>query len=222
MSHYSKQTSRVWSALLGVVLLSLGPLLAGCGDDYLALVVVTPGTAAVSPGGQVAFSAAVIGLDDKSVDWAVNGVVGGDESCGTISEDGLYTAPAQVPEGATVTITATCCADASVHGDASVTIVTSITVEMEDFLTFYDDGGSKSGIVTCSGASGGKAVEGFDVVGDYMTFQVSFEVPGRYSAALRQAAPYGAHNQVEMSLEGAGPDGSDQEALFDIEGEGIT
>jgi hypothetical protein len=222
MRHRHRSTSWVRIALLTLLVASPAGIVTGCADDYLAIVAVSPSSVNVSPGGQVEFSAAVVGIEDKTVNWAVNEVIGGNETFGTISEDGLYTAPAQIPEGAGVKIRAMCAGDASVYGEASVTIVSSITIEMEDFLTSHDEGGVSIRRLGCSGASGGTAVEGFDVIGDYITFQVTLEVPGRYSATLRQAAPLGAHNQVKMTLEGAGTDGSDQEALFDIEGLGIT
>lgn len=222
MRHCHRNSSWVRIALLPLFVASLAGIVTGCGDDYLAIVAVSPSSVNLSPGGQAQFSAAVVGIEDKTVDWAVNEIIGGNETIGTISEEGLYTAPSQIPEGASVRIMAMCAGDASVYGEASVTIVSSITVEMEDFVTSHDEGGVSIRTLGCSGASGGAAVEGFDVVGDYITFQVTFEVPGRYSAVLRQAALLDAHNQVKMTLEGAGVDGSDQEALFEIEGLGIT
>jgi len=45
------------------------------------------------------------GLDD-TFEWYVNGVAGGNSILGTVSADGEYTAPAQVPSPSTVTVTA--------------------------------------------------------------------------------------------------------------------
>ena len=59
---------------------------------------------------------------DSSVTWAVNGIVGGDATVGTISIGGNYEAPAAVPSPATVTVTATSIEDPTKSGSAEVTI----------------------------------------------------------------------------------------------------
>jgi hypothetical protein len=221
--HYKKTSSARIILLLPVVIALLAGSFTGCSDDYLAIVAVSPANVGVVPGGQIQFGAAVVGLEDKSVKWAVNGKEGGDEVYGTISEDGLYTAPTEIPVEPTVEITAACAGDQSVHGSASATIVGTITVEMEDFITSYDEeGGTTIRTLTCSGASGNLVVEGFDKAGDQLGFNVFFEVPGWYAASLRQAAVHGAHNEIKVMVQGAGPDGSDQEAAFDVVGQGIT
>lgn len=53
----------------------------------------------------------VTGTDDRRVTFAVNGVIGGDETLGTIDAAGLYAAPSMVPSPAQVSITATLMAD---------------------------------------------------------------------------------------------------------------
>ena len=223
MRHRRKRTPSVRIVLLlPVVIALLAGSFTGCGDDYLAIVAVSPSSVGVVPGGQIQFGAAVVGLKDKSVKWAVNDVEGGGPLYGTISEDGLYTAPTHVPNEPTVKITATCVGDQSLHGSALATIVGTITVEMEDFLTSYDEGGYDIRILSCAGASGNLVVEGFDAVGDQLTFNVNFEVAGRYAASLKQAAVTGAHNEIKLTVERAGPGGSDQEASFDVVGQGIT
>jgi len=57
--------------------------------------------------------------------WSVNGVVGGNASVGTISNSGLYTAPAALPNPNSVKITA---AEGSDSGDASITLENPIPV----------------------------------------------------------------------------------------------
>jgi hypothetical protein len=91
-------------------------------------VTVTPGTATVSRGAAQAFTAAVSGLDDQTVVWEVNGVRGGDAVHGLISLEGVYVAPTNVPNPATVTITATALTDATKSGTATVTIQTGSAV----------------------------------------------------------------------------------------------
>lgn len=43
---------------------------------------------------------------DSHVEWTINGVIGGNETVGTISRSGLYTAPAEVPASGNVTVIA--------------------------------------------------------------------------------------------------------------------
>ena len=68
------------------------------------------------------FTATVTSTGNKNVTWDVNGVAGGTATVGTISSSGLYTAPAQVPSPAEVTINATSMADPTKSDSANVTI----------------------------------------------------------------------------------------------------
>ena len=68
------------------------------------------------------FTATVTSTSNKNVTWDVNGVAGGTATVGTISSSGLYTAPAQVPSPAEVTINATSMADPTKSDSANVTI----------------------------------------------------------------------------------------------------
>src|SRR5208282_3735581 len=60
--------------------------------------------------------------------WSVNGVTGGSTQAGTISADGLYMAPGDLPPGGTVQVTATSHADSSKFSTASVIISSDISV----------------------------------------------------------------------------------------------
>ncbi len=68
------------------------------------------------------FSATVTGALNTAVAWQVNGVTGGNATVGTVSTSGLYTAPAAVPNPASVTVTAVSQADATQSASASVTV----------------------------------------------------------------------------------------------------
>ena len=65
-----------------------------------------------------------------TVRWSVNGIVGGTPLVGTISPSGMYTAPSQVPNPPTVSVTATSVNDSSVTATAVVTIVNAIEVSI--------------------------------------------------------------------------------------------
>jgi hypothetical protein len=86
---------------------------------------VAPATATVPAGGTQQFTATIQGVANTAVTWQVNGTAGGSASLGTISTDGLYTAPLAIPPTGTVTITAVAQADTSQTASATVTIVFS-------------------------------------------------------------------------------------------------
>jgi hypothetical protein len=62
--------------------------------------------ASVPPGTQVPFTAVVTGSPNQGVTWEVNQVIGGNTAYGTITNNGVYTAPAVVPSNPNVIITA--------------------------------------------------------------------------------------------------------------------
>ena len=84
---------------------------------------VTPPSVTPRVNGRVAFVATEAGAPVTAVRWAVNGLTGGDAAIGTISTDGIYTAPAIVPVPPTVTITATPDHDGAPSAAALVTVV---------------------------------------------------------------------------------------------------
>ncbi len=85
---------------------------------------VTPNTGMVFTGGQLQFSAVITGTANLGVNWAV---VGG-ASSGTITNTGLYTAPAVVPNPTTISVTGTSQADLTKSDTSLVTIVTTPAV----------------------------------------------------------------------------------------------
>src|SRR5437016_4923274 len=78
------------------------------------------------------FTATVLNTSNTAVTWQVSGVTGGNATVGTISSSGLYTAPAVVPNPATVTVTAVSQADPTKSASAQVTntptAVVSVTI----------------------------------------------------------------------------------------------
>lgn len=82
-----------------------------------------PETASVqAQGGTQAFTATLINASDPGITWAVNGITGGNASLGTISTTGVYTAPAAVPAGGSVTVMALATADSSAFASTQVAI----------------------------------------------------------------------------------------------------
>lgn len=81
---------------------------------------IAPKMATVVTGGTRTFVAT-----GAAVTWQVNGIAGGNPTVGTIDGNGVYTAPAQVPSPAVVTVTAVATADSTQSASAQVTIVSS-------------------------------------------------------------------------------------------------
>jgi len=92
------------------------------------VVTISPTQAQVQTGKQVQFTATVTGSKNTNVTWSVSGKGCGGNSCGTVTQTGLYTAPAQVPNPPQVSVTATAQADPTKSASAAVTILTPIKV----------------------------------------------------------------------------------------------
>jgi serine protease len=87
-------------------------------------VAVCPLSSQVTVGsGTLNFSASTANTTDPVVSWQVNGIPGGNATVGTISADGVFTAPAVVPASASETITAVADADSTVTANSVVTLV---------------------------------------------------------------------------------------------------
>jgi uncharacterized protein (DUF1800 family) len=89
---------------------------------------VSPATATIRAGGQQPFSATVTGSSNQSVVWSVNGVDGGAVTTGTITAQGVFSAPAVLPNPNTITVAATSAADTTKQGTGAVTLQNAIPV----------------------------------------------------------------------------------------------
>ncbi len=89
-------------------------------------VVISPKTKTMRGLTTAKFSAAVSNTDTKAVTWAVNGIMGGNATVGTIAADGTYSAPAIVP--ASITVTAASTADTSKSDTAQLTLQNPLAV----------------------------------------------------------------------------------------------
>jgi len=94
------------------------------------VVTVTPGLSNVLLGDSQPFVAQVANAANTSVMWSVNGISGGNNATGTISAEGIYTAPADLPANAFVQITATSVADTTKSGSSKVTIASDISIAL--------------------------------------------------------------------------------------------
>jgi hypothetical protein len=84
---------------------------------------VCPASTQVSVGtGTQNYAASVANTSDSVVSWQVNGVPGGNATVGTITSNGVFTAPATLPSNASETITAVADADATITATSAVTL----------------------------------------------------------------------------------------------------
>ena len=120
-------------------------------------VAVVPPTANVVPGGTQNFTATVTGTSNTAIGWYVNNIPNGNETFGTINASststgsvGVYTAPASVPQSATVTITATSQANTGVSQTASAT-VSAIAVNILPLGPLVPAGGTQQFGATVTG-----------------------------------------------------------------------
>jgi hypothetical protein len=91
---------------------------------------VSPTTANVLLGATQSFTATVQGTGafNPNVTWSVSGIVGGNSTYGTITADGLYTAPVTVPNPSNVTVTATSVQDSTKLGNSTATILVPVVL----------------------------------------------------------------------------------------------
>lgn len=84
---------------------------------------VSPATETLNVSQTQQFSATVAGTANQTVAWSVDGVAGGNSTVGTISAEGLYTAPGVPPSPNAVTVTAASAADPTQAASATMTVV---------------------------------------------------------------------------------------------------
>ena len=92
------------------------------GRNGTVRVFISPSSSNLQVGQLLQFSASVSGTSNTGLNWLVNGTVGGSSATGTISTQGMYTAPTVVPPGP-ITITAQSVAVSSAVANASISII---------------------------------------------------------------------------------------------------
>ena len=97
-------------------------------------VTVTPSSTSITPGATLQYQASVTGTANTAVVWKVNGVTGGDPGLGTVSANGLYTAPLVIPIAGTVAIAAQSVADGVTQGTATLFFQDPLAVTYGRFL----------------------------------------------------------------------------------------
>ena len=85
------------------------------------VVAIYPSPTSVDRGTTKQFSS-YVAVSPNTITWSVNGMVGGDSTYGTITQGGLYSAPAVIPPANIVTVRATSVPKPAIFGDSKVTI----------------------------------------------------------------------------------------------------
>jgi hypothetical protein len=175
------QTSETLRKLLhaAAVFFFMAFTLGGCGyagtpPQPSVTVLLQPMSAVIVLGQTQQFQAAVSGSANTTVLWDVNGVQTGNSLFGTISATGMYTAPAVMPNPASVTVTAISQANSNDRASAVVTLQDGIAISVlpqtaslapggaQIFSANISGAGALAGGVTWSvnGTSGGNATLG--------------------------------------------------------------
>lgn len=119
-------------------------------------VAVSPTSATVQLGNSQSFTSTVTGNTNTSVTWSVNGVVGGSATTGTITPGGVFTAPAALPNPATVTVRATSVASTNSYAQATITLIQplpQVTVDVQPASASLIVNGTKQFAATVTGSA---------------------------------------------------------------------
>jgi hypothetical protein len=160
--------------------ISILSILAACSSlpngniNKNVIVSVSPAAITLSTYGQKQFTQVVTGSTNSvDVTWQVNGVTGGSASTGTISSDGVYSAPhfisrsilpANPNNPVTVTIKAILAVNPSVSGTATVTLIPQGQVAQSGAIELGTSGSNihasvvSGGTITCCGGTLGSLV----------------------------------------------------------------
>lgn len=193
---------------------ALGVFLAACGGGSgggsptspppLAITVtISPASGSVLLGETLPFSASVSNSSNTAVSWSVNGIPGGFSQVGAISADGVYTAPADLPSGGTVHVTATSQADPTKSSTAGITITSDVALSLSPSVSSVELGAPQSFHATLtssgkpdptirwslSGASCPANCGGVDANGNYTAPPILPAAPGVTLTATSAADP---------------------------------
>ncbi len=156
---------------------------------------ITPTATNVRAGATQPFTATVAGTTNKSVTWSVNGIVTGNATTGTISSNGVYTAPATVPNPNAITIEVVSAADASATATSDVTLWNATPVVSSVSPTSFAAGAytlAVTGSKFVSGAQvmfGGSALTTTYISSAQLTGKGSEPTAGTYAVSVTNPNP---------------------------------
>jgi hypothetical protein len=158
-------------AVLLIPSLAVSLFLSSCGggggSSSQVAVTIKPAFAIDTVNQTTPFTDTVTGTTNAAVTWEVNNTPGGSATNGTISATGVYTAPAQVPSPATVTVSVVSQADTTKSASAQVTVVAHTPNEAAQSLPIKlgttggnaNDSSRQGNMITCCGGTLGSLLQ---------------------------------------------------------------
>jgi hypothetical protein len=119
---------------------------------------VTGGNNSVLLGTTTALTATVSNTTNTAVTWSVNGIPSGNAQVGTISAGGLFLAPGILPSPTTVDVQAASVADPSKTAEATITIISDVSVSLSPSIVATELGAQQvfqAGIVSAGNPNSG-------------------------------------------------------------------
>jgi hypothetical protein len=156
---------------------------------------IVPAAANVRAGAMQPFTATVAGTTNKSVTWSVNGIVSGNATMGTISSNGVSTAPATVPNPNAITIGVVSAVAASATATSDVTLWNVTPVVSSVSPTSFAAGAyalTVTGSKFVSGAQvmfGGSALTTTYISSTQLTARGSEPTAGTYAVSVSNPNP---------------------------------
>ena len=143
---------------------------------------LSPTSASIQTLGTQQFNAVVSGATDTGVTWQVSGTKGGNSTVGTITADGLYSAPGVVPNPASFSVTAIADADPTKTASAQVTITARTQVQIVSVEGNAPNQGSCSPPLPPTGKTLGQNLL-ISSTGRYVLFGVSWVDAGGFGGS---------------------------------------
>ncbi len=101
----------------------------GGGGGGGAALIVSPSIAAAAPNVAVQFAAQDHAGAAQPVTWRVNGLAAGSNNVGVVSSGGQYTAPATIPEGDSVVVSAVLSSDTTLQASSTIYFIPDLTTK---------------------------------------------------------------------------------------------
>lgn len=149
-SGITRTTRRGLFFLLSII--SFGCGYAGSPPAKEVVVLINPPRATVALGQTQQFQASVTGATNAAITWDVNAIPGGSPATGTISSAGFYTAPANLPNPPTITVTAVSQASPQANASAIVTLTGTLQISLTPGSASVPASGAQVFTATVSGA----------------------------------------------------------------------
>jgi uncharacterized protein (DUF1800 family) len=149
--------SRMAGVLAFVWVAGFGPVAEAVTPPAITVMVAGPSSVRLGTTSQM--TATVANTTNTAVQWKVNGVTGGSATTGTITTAGLYTPPASIPSGGTVSISAVSAANTQISGALTETLLNPLPVVSSATATQSNPGTSYTLQVTGTGFVQGAIVQ---------------------------------------------------------------